>query len=124
MDDLYQDQLLDLYKHPLNKQALTDADWQYTINNPACGDQVQLFIKFDENDMVTAVGWEGNGCTISQIGASLLTDYVKNKTTEEIKKITADDVVRISGLTLNATRLRCLLLSFTALQKMLTQPRP
>ena len=119
MDNLYSDILLDLYKHPLNKQTLTDADLQYKLNNPVCGDQVELFIKFDDNGKVNAVGWEGNGCTISQVGASLLTDHIKGKTEDELKQITADDVITMIGLTLNATRLRCALLSFHALQKSL-----
>ena len=119
MDNLYSDILLDLYKHPLNKQTLTEADLQYKLNNPVCGDQVELFIKFDENGTVNAVGWEGNGCTISQVGASLLTDHLKGKMKTELKQISADDVIKMIGLTLNATRLRCYLLSLTALQKAL-----
>ena len=119
MNNLYSDILLDLYKHPLNKQTLTDADLQYKLNNPVCGDQVELFIKFDENGTVKAVGWEGNGCSISQVGASLLTDHLKGKTKNELKKITSNEVTQLINLNLNPTRLRCLLLTFEALQKSL-----
>ncbi len=117
MDYDVQEQVLDLYRNPLNKGLLKNATLQYKIDNPLCGDQVELTVKLDENDTVVAVGWEGNGCSISQIGASLLTNYIKNKSREELKKITSDEVIQMTGLNLNPTRLRCLLLAFTALQK-------
>ncbi|MSU75716.1 MAG: iron-sulfur cluster assembly scaffold protein [Candidatus Magasanikbacteria bacterium] len=120
MDDLYQQALLDLYKNPLNKKPLSDFTIRQEENNPLCGEQVELFVKFDEHDRVTDVGWESEGCSISQVGASLLTDYIKNKTREELKTITSDEVIKMTGLNLNPARLRCLLLCYTALQKILT----
>ena len=119
MDDLNQQAILDLYKHPLNRGLIFDPTLKYKINNPMCGDQVELTIKLDDKNKVAAVGWEGNGCRVSQVGASLLTDHIKNKTREELQKITSDEVIKMTGLNLNPARLRCLLLTFTALQKCL-----
>ncbi len=120
MDDLTQQVILDLYNHPLNKGVLKDATLKYKINNPMCGDQIELTIKLNRDERVEAIGWDGNGCSVSQVGASLLTDHIKNKTHAELQKITSDEVIKISGLNLNPARLRCLLLAFTALQKSLS----
>lgn len=117
MDDLNQQAILDLYRHPLNKGLLSDAALRYKIDNPMCGDQIELTIQLDDNETVVAVGWNGSGCSVSQVGASLLTDYIKGKTKDGIKKITAEEITALSGLTLNPARLRCLLLAFTALRK-------
>lgn len=84
-----------------------------------CGDQIELTVNVGDGGKVIASGWDGTGCSVSQVGASLLTDYIKNKTLEELKNLTSDEVVQMTGLTMNPTRLRCLLLAFTALQKLI-----
>ena len=115
--ELYHEIILDLYKHPLNKTALADFDVQHKEHNPLCGDVVELFLKFDKNK-ISQVGWQGDGCAISQASTSLLTDAIKGKTKTALKKITKDDVLEQLGLTnLNPTRLRCALLCLEALKK-------
>ena len=121
MDTLYSDILLDLYRRPLNKKPLANFDVSEKVTNPLCGDEIELFIKFNKNDTVAGVGWMGNGCAVSQTAASLLTEEIKNKTKAELKKITPQTIAEPLGLTnLNPTRTRCLLLAFTALQKITT----
>ena len=119
MTDLYQEELMDLYKNPLNKKSLTKADVRYKIHNPLCGDTIELSLKFDSKNRVTEIGWQGEGCSISQVGASLLSEHVKGKSKAELKKLTSEEVMQLLGLQLNPTRLRCLLLTFEALQKSL-----
>ncbi len=123
MDDLFQDTLLDLYRHPHNKKILENPSLTHQENNPVCGDQVELFLKFDGEKLVD-VGWQGTGCTISQVGTSLLTDFIKDKTKTELKNLTAAEVKKLLDIELNATRLRCYLLGLMALQKTLKQHVP
>lgn len=119
-DALYHEVLLDLYKHPLNKQILSDFDVQHKENNPLCGDTVEIFIKWGKNDTVAEVGWQGNGCAISQASSSLLTEEVKGKSKTDIKKITNEQVLEMLGLEkLNPTRLRCATLCLETIKKML-----
>ncbi len=118
MDDLFQEALLDLYRNPHNKKILGEANLTHKENNPVCGDQVELFLKFDGEKLVD-VGWQGTWCTISQVGTSLLTDYIKNKTRTELENLSTDEVRNLLNIELNATRLRCYLLSLMALQKAL-----
>lgn len=118
MDNLFQEVIMDLYRHPHNKKIVENATLTHEENNPVCGDQVQLFLQF-EGEKLVDVGWQGVGCTISQVGTSLITDYIKNKTRDELQKLSADEIKKLLDIELNATRLRCYLLSFSALQKML-----
>src|SRR3989338_10944769 len=120
-DNLYHEALLDIYKHPLNKQALADFSIQHKEINSTCGDEVEIFIKL-ENDRVTKIGWQGTSCAISQAGASLTTDAVKGKTAAEIRAMTPETVLTLLGLpNLNPTRLRCALLALEALKKALVK---
>lgn len=115
--DLYSDILLDLYRHPLNKKALANFDVRRLENNPLCGDKIEIFIKFDKRGKVADIGWEGDGCAISQASASLLTDYLKDKTKAEIKKINSKKMLEMLGIKkLNPTRLRCATISLKAAQ--------
>ncbi len=120
MDTLYHEMLLDLYKHPLNKQVLKSFDIRHQEHNPVCGDVVELFIKTNKQGKLTDISWQGDGCAISQSGASLLTDEVKGKSKKEAKAITNDAMLALLGLEkLNPTRLRCATLALEALKKAL-----
>lgn len=117
MDALYHAMILDLYKHPLHKEPLADFDIHHTENNPVCGDTVEIFLKL-KNKTIKNIGWQGDGCAISQAAASLIADHVKGKTQSEIATITKEDVLDMLGLkNLNPTRLRCALLALEALKK-------
>lgn len=118
MDALYQEFILDLYKHPLNKTVLNSFDVQHKEHNPLCGDVVELFIKFNKQNKISDIGWQGDGCAISQASTSLLTDHVKGKSKKELSKMTNDDMTELLGLkNLNPTRLRCATLALEALKK-------
>lgn len=117
MDTLYHEILLDLYKHPLHKTKPAHFDVHHKEHNPLCGDVVELFVAFDGNK-ITDIGWQGDGCAISQASTSLLTDAVKGKTKKQAATITKETVLENLGLTnLNPTRLRCALLCLEALKK-------
>ena len=118
--EFYTDILLDLYRDPLNKTSLSSFDVRHKETNPLCGDEIEIFIKFDKDDKVSAVGWAGEGCAISQASSSLITDTIKGKTKTEISKITKEEVLDLLGLkNVNPTRLRCALLGMETLKKMI-----
>lgn len=114
----YTETLMDVYRHPLNKTAVADFNAHYTEANPTCGDTVEVFIKFGENGTVTDIGWTGEGCAVSQAGASLTTEHIKGKTKQEIISMTGEDVLKLLGLeNINPTRMRCALLTYECLKK-------
>ena len=53
-----------------------------TLKNPTCGDVINLSIKLDDQDQIADIGFSGDGCTISQSSASMMTDAVMGKDKE------------------------------------------
>src|SRR5690242_9940654 len=80
---LYQEVILDHYRRPRNKGAMEDATRTVEMKNPLCGDEVTLAVKV-EDGKVQDLKFAGQGCSISQASASIMTQLVKGKTAEEI----------------------------------------
>src|SRR6476646_5636909 len=83
---LYQEMILDHYRRPRNKGTLENADASVEMKNPLCGDEIGLQVAF-EGDCVCDLRFSGRGCSISQASASMMTQLVKGKSTEEINAI-------------------------------------
>jgi nitrogen fixation NifU-like protein len=83
--ELYQSVILDHNKQPRNFRALDDADRKADGHNPICGDKLTLYLKLGDDDRVEDVTFQGSGCAISTASASLLTEFVKGKTRDEIE---------------------------------------
>ena len=115
-DPLYQEYILDLYRHPHNKQALTEFDIKQHAKNPLCSDEIDLFIKFGANEKAVDVGFVGDGCAISTAATSLLTDFMKNKNKKELAKISQEKMLEILGLpNISPARIGCATLGLKAL---------
>jgi nitrogen fixation NifU-like protein len=116
MDDMYREMILDHYRNPRNKGLLSPADIDYEEDNPVCGDHIHLTIQLDENDVVKGVGWEGEGCAISQASASMLSEEIVGKSLDELRHIGKEDILEMLGIELGPVRLKCALLSLKVLK--------
>ena len=114
--DIYREQIIDLYEHPLNYGEVEDADFSYEEDNPLCGDVVRIEVKLDENGRVADVSWNGDGCAISQASASLLTEEIKGMTMDEVKTFDKDSLLELIGVPLSMARMKCALLSLKVLK--------
>jgi nitrogen fixation NifU-like protein len=85
--DLYQDLILDHGKHPRNFHALTKANHEGLGHNPLCGDKINLYVLVDDKGVIQDIGFQGSGCAISVASASMMTEMLKGKTTEEAAKL-------------------------------------
>ena len=85
-------------------------------------DEVHLEVSLGTDGRIHQVRFEGHGCVISQAATSLLADRVEGATLDEVRKITPADVVKILGVPLSPTRLKCGLLGWKALQKAVAVP--
>ncbi len=88
LEELYREVILDHYRNPRNKGHLDTPDATAQGVNPLCGDEITIELKF-EADVVSEVAVQGQGCSISQASASMMTDAVKGKTRDEIAALVA-----------------------------------
>ncbi len=112
----YIELILDHYNDPRNHGALADPDILVNGGNPGCGDVVTLYVKLDDQDRVTAISFEGKGCTISMAGASLITEMVKGKTLAEIETLPYQPLIDQMGEDVVKSRLRCATLGIDTLK--------
>ena len=121
--DLYQEQILDHYKHPRNKGPLPGATLNARDSNPLCGDEVILHLNLDGSQHVADVRFEGQGCAISQASASILTTMLKGLATAEVEALNQDALLKKLGVPLSVVRLKCALLSHHVLRLALGDKR-
>jgi nitrogen fixation NifU-like protein len=110
MDELYRDQILEHYKRPHNFGKLESFDAEFEDNNPFCGDEQHVYLRFDDEDRVAEVSFEGQGCAISTAATSLLTDELAGRTREELIRMPKEEVLDLLGIDISATRMKCALL--------------
>lgn len=83
LEDLYRDVILDHYRNPRHKEPLPEPDASGEGVNPLCGDEVTVEVGLDD-DKVVAVSVRGQGCSISQASASMMSEAILGKTRAEI----------------------------------------
>lgn len=113
---MYREQIIDLYENPLNNGKLEAFDFSYEEDNPLCGDEIQIDVKLDESNRVAEVKWSGEGCSISQVSASLLTEEIKGMTLEEVRNFDREVLLELLGVPLGAQRIKCAMLSLKVLK--------
>ena len=114
-DSLYKENILDHYKNPHNFGKMSKPTFKKKEFNPLCGDEIELFVKF-KGDKVSEVKFTGTGCAISQASISMLTDFIKGKTREDLNKLNKDDIMNLLGIKVGVVRMKCALLSLKTLQ--------
>ena len=86
LNDLYRDVILDHNRQPRNFGALEPADASVEGFNPMCGDHLTLRLRLNQ-DTISDIRFEGQGCAISTASASLMTEAVKGKSRGEALKL-------------------------------------
>jgi nitrogen fixation NifU-like protein len=131
LEELYKEVILDHYRTPRNKGRLDPHDVKLERNNPLCGDEIELFVKFD-GETLKGVSFDGKGCSISQASASMMTERVQNlsvkdatELAETIKAMMAGeeegdpdvlgDLVSLKGVVKYPVRIKCALLGWNTL---------
>lgn len=98
--------ILDHYQNPRNYGEMTDATLNMQGGNPGCGDIVTVYLKFTD-DRLEKVTYTGEGCTISQAAASMLTEILPGYTIEQIAALDFHTIEDLLGEELVKTRPKC-----------------
>jgi nitrogen fixation protein NifU and related proteins len=137
LEELYQQVILDHSKRPRNFGEITDAVHVHG-DNPSCGDEIQLHVKFGPEHEVSDLKFTGMGCAISQASASLMTLKLKGKSREESLRllrafqqlVTSDsepdtkglgDAVLLRGVRKFPQRVKCAMLAWRAFEQALQE---
>ena len=134
LDELYEEIILDHYRNPRNNEELDNPDTEIEANNPFCGDEVKIQLRFRDG-RVNGVGVTGRGCAISKSSASLLSELAEGRTQGELSRTTnlvrrmmrdesltedelddLGDLEALRGVRKYPVRIKCALLSWAALQ--------
>ena len=87
LEDLYREIILDHYRNPRNRGELPVPPAHRSEGfNPLCGDEVQVYLDVD-GDQVADVRVTGQGCSISQSSASMMSQAVKGKSVDDARQL-------------------------------------
>ncbi|HUY60767.1 MAG TPA: SUF system NifU family Fe-S cluster assembly protein [Candidatus Dormibacteraeota bacterium] len=129
-EDLYREIILDHYRHPRNAQPVDPADATVHGHNPLCGDEVDVSVRLREGRL-EAVGFAGQGCSISLASASMMTEEVQGRPVAEalavLRRFKAmmteggdatdmGDLEALQGVRRYAARVKCAVLPWNALE--------
>ena len=124
LEQMYREVILDHYKNPRGHGALEDAHAHAEGQNPLCGDEVTIYVRFaDDGETIEDIGFEGRGCAISQAATSMLTDLVKGRKADEVAALPKDELLEEIGIPLTPIRLKCAILGLGVLKVALNKAK-
>lgn len=115
MSEMYQEIILDYYRHPRNKGVLPHPDIVSHDVNTSCGDEVTMHVLI-KGGKVGNIRFSGKGCAISQAASSMLTEYVLGMSVEKVAKLSKDDMLKLINIPISCVRLKCALLGLKVLK--------
>ena len=140
LEELYQEVILDHSRRPRNFGELPDAAVVVHGDNPACGDEIHLAVRFGDDGSLQNIKFTGHGCAISQASASMMTTKLKGKSRDETMSIlhkfrdlvTGDgetpaeahklgDLQLMQGVRKFPQRVKCAMLAWRAVEQALQQ---
>ncbi|RFA35569.1 SUF system NifU family Fe-S cluster assembly protein [Virgibacillus dokdonensis] len=134
LDTLYRQVIMDHYKNPRNKGNLDGDTLTVDMNNPTCGDRIQLNMQV-EDGIVKDAKFEGEGCSISMASASMMTQAIKGLEVEKALKMSemfskmmlgedidttgldVGDIEALQGVSKFPARIKCATLCWKAMEK-------
>lgn len=115
-EGIYREFITDHYQHPQNHGKMSHPDLEHREKNLSCGDDVTFQLKIGPNGKIEDVRFTGSLCVISTASASLLSEEIKGKTAAQVAKMSREDVLRLLGIELGPTRLKCAMLPLDTIQ--------
>tara|TARA_B100001245_G_C22690059_1_gene336772 strand:+ start:220 stop:609 length:390 start_codon:yes stop_codon:yes gene_type:complete len=113
--DIYRENILEYYRNPRNHGSIPDADITLRDTNPLCGDDIEISIKIIGNK-IDEIKFKGKGCAISQSSVSMLTEKLKGKDIESARNIDKEYILKMLGIEINASRLKCAMLGLKVIK--------
>ncbi len=93
---MYSPQVLDHFEHPRNPGVVSNPQASVQLENPACGDILQLTLRV-ASDRIAEIRFRAKGCVSAMACASLLTEMVAGKTIEEARRLRREELIAAIG---------------------------
>jgi len=134
LDTLYRQVIMDHYKNPRNRGELEGDTLKINMNNPTCGDRIQLQMIVEDGKIANAK-FVGEGCSISLSSASMMTQAVKGLPVEDAltmselfsdmmlgkdvdtDKFDLEDIEALKGVAKFPARIKCATLAWKAMEQ-------
>ena len=116
--DMYREHILELYKNPSNFGEIKNPTHKHTETNSLCGDEITIQIN-SEKGKIKDVKFNGSGCVMSMVSASLFTDKIKGMNVSDVKELKKEDNLKLLKIKINPARLKCVLLPLDAVKEAL-----
>ena len=115
MEGEYSEKVMEHFRNPHNVGEIPDASGIGNVGNPVCGDIMRLYIKVDENEIITDAKFKTFGCGAAIATSSMVTELVKGKTVQEALEISNRAVAEALG-GLPKIKMHCSVLAEQALR--------
>lgn len=116
MDDLYKEEIMDIFKNPARKGSISDADVSSSKKNPMCGDDIVVQLKV-EDGVIKDARFDGSACLVTIVSSEVLLEHLIGKTLEEAKNFSKEDLLGMLNLNLTTSRIGCATLALIAVKK-------
>lgn len=135
LDTLYRQVIMDHYKSPRNKGSLDGSVLVAEMNNPSCGDRIELQMKVNDDHVIEDIKFDGEGCSISMSSASMMTQAIKGQKLENALKMSElfsqmmlgqdvdpgslelGDIEALQGVSQFPARINCATLAWKTMEK-------
>lgn len=125
MDDiLYREEILDHYRSSSHRGHLDAPDLSAEVDNPLCGDHIRLELEVGPDGRIARARFNGHGCAISQAATSMLAEHIEGMSLEDARRMSSTDMVKLLGVPLSPTRMKCGLLGWRTLQQAIPAETP
>jgi nitrogen fixation NifU-like protein len=136
-DELFREVILDHYRNPRNHGSLQEGAQTFEGMNPVCGDEVAIDVRFADHERIDEIAFRGQGCSISQASASMLTEAVRGQPLDHAREVSRrframmtagappdpmlGDLEALEGVAKYPVRVKCALLAWNVLEQALDQ---
>ena len=113
---MYSEKVMKLFEHPKNTGEIRGASGIGTVGNAVCGDIMKIYLKIDENEVITDAKFKTFGCAAAIVSSDVAIDLIKGKTVDEALKVTNQDVLNVLG-EMPSNKIHCSVLAQEAIEE-------
>lgn len=114
-DSIYRQELLEIIKSPIHKGVIENPSVEATEKNAFCGDIITFQLSINSENIIEDVKFSGEACAVATASAELLAQELVGKTAHQASKITKSDLLKILGINLSTSRVKCAVLPLETL---------